>query len=484
MNLSYISKILGFLLMIFSASLVFPSSVAYYYSEEEILKVFLSSSLIIFIIGFCLFILSSEKKEELRTKDGFLITVLFWGVLTIFGSFPIYFSEFNNISYIDSLFESVSGITTTGATVLAGLDEMPRSLLFYRQLIQWLGGMGIIVLAVAVLPLLGVGGMQLYKAEIPGPLKDAKLKPRITETAKTLWLIYLTITVLCALFYRFFGMSTYDAICHAFSTVSIGGFSTHDESFGFFEQTSIRLTCMVFMVIAGINFALHYISWHKKRLLHYLYDSEVRAYLGLLFGLFIITSLTLYAYFPTESFTWSIKEGAFQVISITTTTGFLTSNYANWPLFVPILLLTASFIGACAGSTGGGIKVIRSLVLFKHGGSEITKLIHPNAVVSIKLGKRAVDSRVVESIWGFLSIYVLVFIIILLLMLSQGNDFLTSFSAVGATLNNMGPGLGEVAQNYSSLTDLSKIGLCLAMILGRLEIFTLLVILTPAFWRN
>ena len=484
MNLSYISRILGFLLMIFGVSLIFPSSVAYYYSEEEILKVFLYCSLVIFIIGFCLFILSSEKKEELRTKDGFLITVLFWGVLTIFGSFPIYFSEFNNISYIDSLFESVSGITTTGATVLWGLDEMPRSLLFYRQLIQWLGGMGIIVLAVAVLPLLGVGGMQLYKAEIPGPLKEAKLKPRITETAKTLWLIYFTITVLCALFYRLFGMSTYDAICHAFSTVSIGGFSTHDESFGYFEQTSIRLTCMVFMVIAGINFALHYISWHKKRLLHYFYDSEVRAYLVLLFSLFVITTLTLSLYFTHDNYVWAIKEGAFQVISITTTTGFLTSNYANWPLFVPILLLTASFIGACAGSTGGGIKVIRGLVLFKHGGSEITKLIHPNAVVSIKLGKKAIDSRVVESIWGFLSIYVLVFIIILLLMLSQGNDFLTSFSAVGATLNNMGPGLGEVSNNYSSLSDISKVGLCMAMILGRLEIFTLLVILTPAFWRN
>tara|TARA_Y100001970_G_C14242209_1_gene865609 strand:+ start:185 stop:1597 length:1413 start_codon:yes stop_codon:yes gene_type:complete len=470
--------------MIFGVSLIFPSSVAYYYSEEEILKVFLYCSLVIFIIGFCLFILSSEKKEELRTKDGFLITVLFWGVLTIFGSFPIYFSEFNNISYIDSLFESVSGITTTGATVLWGLDEMPRSLLFYRQLIQWLGGMGIIVLAVAVLPLLGVGGMQLYKAEIPGPLKEAKLKPRITETAKTLWLIYFTITVLCALFYRLFGMSTYDAICHAFSTVSIGGFSTHDESFGYFEQTSIRLTCMVFMVIAGINFALHYISWHKKRLLHYFYDSEVRAYLVLLFSLFVITTLTLSLYFTHDNYVWAIKEGAFQVISITTTTGFLTSNYANWPLFVPILLLTASFIGACAGSTGGGIKVIRGLVLFKHGGSEITKLIHPNAVVSIKLGKKAIDSRVVESIWGFLSIYVLVFIIILLLMLSQGNDFLTSFSAVGATLNNMGPGLGEVSNNYSSLSDISKVGLCMAMILGRLEIFTLLVILTPAFWRN
>ena len=204
------------------------------------------------------------------------ITVLFWGVLTIFGSFPIYFSEFKDISYIDSLFESVSGITTTGATVLMGLEEMPRSLLFYRQLIQWLGGMGIIVLAVAVLPLLGVGGMQLYKAEAAGPLKEAKLKPRITETAKTLWLIYLSITIVCAIFYRISNMTTYDAICHAFSTVSIGGFSTHDESFGFYQQTAIRVTCMVFMVIAGINFALHYVSWHKKRLLHYFYDSEIR----------------------------------------------------------------------------------------------------------------------------------------------------------------------------------------------------------------
>ena len=250
--------------MIFSASLIFPSSVAYYYSESDILNVFLSCSLVIFIIGLTLFVISSDKKEELRTKDGFLITVLFWGVLTIFGSFPIYFSEFKDISYIDSLFESVSGITTTGATVLMGLEEMPRSLLFYRQLIQWLGGMGIIVLAVAVLPLLGVGGMQLYKAEAAGPLKEAKLKPRITETAKTLWLIYLSITIVCAIFYRIFGMTTYDAICHAFSTVSIGGFSTHDESFGFYQQTAIRVTCMVFMVIAGINFALHYVSWHKK----------------------------------------------------------------------------------------------------------------------------------------------------------------------------------------------------------------------------
>jgi len=241
---------------------------------------------------------------------------------------------------------------------------------------------------------------------------------------------------------------------------------------------------MVFMVIAGINFALHYISWHKKRLLHYFYDSEVKTYLFLLLGLFFITTLTLYIYFPSNTPLWAIEEGAFQVISITTTTGFLTANYAIWPLFVPIMLLTASFIGACAGSTGGGIKVIRGLVLLKHGGSEITKLIHPNAVVSIKLGKKVVDNRVVESIWGFLSIYVLVFLLILFLLLSQGNDFLTSFSAVGATLNNMGPGLGSVAENYKGLSDISKLGLCFAMILGRLEIFTLLVLLTPSFWRN
>ena len=483
MNFLYTLRILGILLMFFSTAQLLPASVAYYFQEYVLIKVFFNTLLATFICGFLLYILSATRKEDLRTKDGFIITVLFWTVLSIFGSFPLIFAEELDISYIDALFESISGLTTTGATVLTGLDELPRSILFYRQLLQWLGGMGIIVLAVAVLPLLGIGGMQLYKAETPGPLKNSKLTPRITETAKALWYVYLTMTIVCASAYKFFGMTTYDAICHAFSTVSIGGFSTHDENFGFFTQASIKWTAVIFMVIAGINFGLHYIAWNKRRLLHYFYDSEVKAYFLILLSVFVVTFLTLGIYLEDPG-TNLIQESAFQVVSIVTTTGFLTANYSNWPLFVPILLLLTAFIGACAGSTGGGIKVVRTLVLAKQSAGEITKLIHPNAVISIKLGKKAVSPRVTESVWGFFSIYVIVFIILFLFLLAQGNDFITSFSAVGATLNNLGPGLGEVSNNYQSLSDYSKLGLCMAMLLGRLEIFTLLVLFTHAFWKK
>ena len=483
MNFLYTLRILGVLLMIFSTFQFFPMSVAYYYSELALVKVFFNTLIVTFLCGLVLYIMSSNRKEDLRTKDGFVITVLFWGVLAIFGSFPLYFAEDIDISYLDSLFESISGLTTTGATVISGLDELPRSILFYRHLLQWLGGMGIIVLAIAVLPLLGIGGMQLYKAETPGPLKDTKLTPRIKETAKALWYVYLSMTVVCALSYKWFGMSTYDAICHSFSTVSIGGFSTHDENFAYFTQPAIRWTAVIFMIISGINFALHYIAWNKRRILHYFYDSEVKAYFFILGTVFCITfvTLTLYNQDLSENL---FQESAFQVVSIATTTGFLTSNYSNWPLFVPILLLTTAFIGACAGSTGGGIKVIRTLILAKQSAGEITKLIHPSAVISIKVNKKPVNTRVSESIWSFFSIYVIVFIILFMFLLSQGNDFITSFSAIGATLNNLGPGLGEVSHNYYSLNDYSKFGLCIAMLLGRLEIFALLVLFTPAFWRN
>ena len=429
-----------------------------------------------------MFFLASDKNGDLRTKDGFIITIFFWTVLGFFGSIPFYLANLEGVSYIDSLFESISGLTTTGATVLVGLDEMPRSLLFYRQLLQWLGGMGIIVLAVAVLPLLGVGGMQLYKAETPGPLKDSKLTPRITETAKALWFVYVTMTVACSILYKYFGMNWFDAVSHAFSTISIGGFSTHDQNFAFFDNSALRWTAIVFMVISGVNFALHYLAWTKRRVFHYFYDSEVKLYLSLLATTALITYLTLY--YSGNIYGDMIVDSAFQAVSIGTTTGFLTSNYSNWPLFVPIMLLIAAFIGACAGSTGGGIKVIRALILIRQGSSEITKLIHPNAVVTIKFGKKSLDPRVSESVWGFFAVYVATFLFILMILLSQNNDFLTAFSAVGATLNNLGPGLGAVSENYQEISDISKAALCLAMLLGRLEIFTLLLLFTPSFWRN
>ena len=485
MRLPYTTRILGALLMFFSIAQVLPGFLAYFFNEDKLIPIFLYSGFFTFTVGFCLFLAAQSHKVDLRTKDGFIITVFFWTVLGFFGSIPFYLANIEGVGYVDSLFESISGLTTTGSTVFVGLDDMDKSLLFYRQFLQWLGGMGIIVLAVAVLPLLGVGGMQLYKAETPGPLKDAKLTPRITETAKALWYVYLTMTIACSVFYKYFGMSWFDAVCHAFSTISIGGFSTHDESFSFFKESSLRWTAVVFMLIAGINFALHYIAWTKKRLLHYLYDTEVKFYLSIILVVFSLTSIVLYrSGIYVDQNTNILEESAFQVVSIATTTGFLTSDYSSWPLFVPFLLLSAAFIGACAGSTGGGIKVIRAAILLRQGTGEITKLIHPNAVVAIKLGSKPINSRVAESVWGFFSIYVIVFIILLMFLLSQNNDFITSFSAVGATLNNLGPGLGGVAENYKDLNDLSKLGLCMAMLLGRLEIFTLLVVFTPSFWRN
>ena len=482
MKFPYTTRILGTLLMLFSFAQIFPGFLAYFFEERDFVYNFIVTGFVTFLIGCFLFFLASEKNGDLRTKDGFIITIFFWTVLGFFGSIPFYLAELEGVSYIDSLFESISGLTTTGATVLVGLDDMPKSLLFYRQLLQWLGGMGIIVLAVAVLPLLGVGGMQLYKAETPGPLKDSKLTPRITETAKALWFVYLSMTISCSILYKYFGMSWFDAVCHAFSTISIGGFSTHDDSFAFFSNSGLRWTAIIFMVISGINFALHYLAWTKKRLFHYFYDSEVKLYLSLLTSTALITYLTLY--FSENIYDEMVVDSVFQAVSIGTTTGFLTSNYSNWPLFVPIMLLIAAFIGACAGSTGGGIKVIRALILIRQGSSEITKLIHPNAVVTIKFGRKSLDPRVSESVWGFFAVYVATFLIILMFLLSQSNDFLTAFSAVGATLNNLGPGLGAVSENYMEITDGSKLALCIAMLLGRLEIFTLLLLFTPAFWRN
>ena len=482
MKFPYTTRILGTLLMLFSFAQIFPGFLAYFFEEREFVYNFIVTGFVTFLIGCFLFFLASEKNGDLRTKDGFIITIFFWTVLGFFGSIPFYLAELEGVSYIDSLFESISGLTTTGATVLVGLDDMPKSLLFYRQLLQWLGGMGIIVLAVAVLPLLGVGGMQLYKAETPGPLKDSKLTPRITETAKALWFVYLSMTISCSILYKYFGMSWFDAVCHAFSTISIGGFSKHDDSFAFFSNSGLRWTAIIFMVISGINFALHYLAWTKKRLFHYFYDSEVKLYLSLLTSTALITYLTLY--FSENIYDEMVVDSVFQAVSIGTTTGFLTSNYSNWPLFVPIMLLIAAFIGACAGSTGGGIKVIRALILIRQGSSEITKLIHPNAVVTIKFGRKSLDPRVSESVWGFFAVYVATFLIILMFLLSQSNDFLTAFSAVGATLNNLGPGLGAVSENYKEITDESKLALCIAMLLGRLEIFTLLLLFTPAFWRN
>ncbi len=482
MNLKVIFKILGILMMIFSLSMIPPMIVSTIYADGQRLP-FVEAFWLIFGIGFVVWLPFRRIRKELRVRDGFLITVLFWLVLSLSGSIPLYVSANPSLSFTDAYFESLSGLTTTGATVITGIDDLPMSILWYRQQLQWFGGMGIIVLAVAILPMLGIGGMQLYRAEAPGPVKDTKLTPRITETAKALWYIYLGLTVACALLYWLAGMSGFDAITHSFSTIAIGGFSTHDASIGFFDNRAIEMIAIVFMFLSGVNFALHFFAWRQKSVFVYFRDAEFLFYSFILIAVSLITIAVLIltgTYTPYEAFT----KGLFEVVSIATTTGYATADFAHWPLVLPFMLFLVAFIGGCAGSTGGGMKAIRVLLIYKQGMREVKRLIHPNAIIPVKVGKKPVSDRVVEAVWGFFSVYMFMFVIMLMLLLATGLDQVTAWSAVGACINNLGPGLGEVAYHYGDLNDMAKWVLCFAMLLGRLEVFTLLILFTPAFWRR
>ncbi len=483
MQFLVIQRILGLLLVIFSFSMLPPVAVGLIYNDLSITP-FIKGFLLVFIVGAIMWFPVRSRKRELRLREGFLVVVLFWTVLGVSGAAPLMFSNELQISFVDAVFESISALTTTGATVIVGLDDLPKSILFYRQQLQWQGGMGIIVLAVAILPMLGIGGIQLYRAETPGPVKDSKLTPRIKGTAKLLWIIYVAFTVACALAYYFAGMNIFDAVTHSFSTIAIGGFSTHDASMGYFSSHTIELVAVVFMLLSGINFSLHFMAWRSLSIKTYHMDSEFRLYAVLMIALTIISLAYLYFMHTYGSFTEASFHAIFQVVSIATTTGFTTTNYSYWPGFLPVLLVFASFVGGCAGSTGGGMKVIRVLLLFKQGWREILRLIHPNARIAIKLNKKPVDRKVIQAVWGFFSVYIGIFIVFMLILMAAGMDQVTAFSAIAATLNNLGPGLGEVADNYKSVGDFSKWLLCFSMLLGRLEIFTLLVVLTPAFWKK
>jgi len=483
MHVVIIQRIIGQFLMLFSITLLPPVVIDLLY-QEDAAQAFFYSYLILLSIGFLLFYPVRNKKGDLRLRDGFVIVVLFWLVLGAAGAMPFYLYQDMGISLVDALFESVSGLTTTGATVLAGLEDLPHSILFYRQQLQWLGGMGIIVLAVAVMPMLGIGGMQLYKAEAPGPVKDAKLTPRIAETAKALWYIYLGLTVACAIAYWLAGMDAFDAVAHSFSTVAIGGFSTYDASIGYFDNHTIEIVAIIFMFLGAINFALHFTVVRTKSLMPFLRDAEFKFYASLLIIISALTIYVLYSQSVYHDFSDAFREGLFQAVSIATTSGFVTADYSAWPIFIPVLLLFASFIGGCAGSTGGGMKVIRVLLLIKQGQREIMRLIHPNAQVTVKIGRQPVNNSIIDAVWGFFAAYVAVFVLMMLVLMFNGLDQITAFSAVAATINNLGPGLGEVSANYASLSEFNKLLLCFSMLLGRLEIFTLLVLLTPAFWRK
>jgi trk system potassium uptake protein TrkH len=483
MKLNAVQKILGLLLMLFSLTMLPPALVSLFY-EDGTATPFLKAFAALLGLGVLIWLPVCKRREELKLRDGFLVVVLFWSVLGLAGSLPFVLSTHPHLSLTDAVFESISGLTTTGATVIVGLDNLPPAILYYRQQLQWLGGMGIIVLAVAVLPMLGIGGMQLYRAETPGPMKDNKLTPRITETAKALWYIYLGLTIACALAYWLAGMTPFDAIGHAFSTVAIGGFSTHDASIGYFESALIEMIAVVFMLISGVNFALHFIAWNRRRLHGYWVDSEFRFYLALMGATTAAVILGLYLTGTYAGWGESFTQGLFHTVSIATTTGFTTTAFYEWPAFLGILLLFSSFVGGCAGSTGGGIKVIRFLLLIKQGLREIDRLIHPNAQLPVRVGGRSVNHRVVDAVWGFFSLYVASFTLMYLALATTGLDLTTAFSAVAASINNLGPGLGEVGAHFADLNSPAKWILCFAMLLGRLEIFTLLVLLSPTFWRS
>ncbi|MBB4861835.1 trk system potassium uptake protein TrkH [Pseudomonas nitritireducens] len=483
MRYASIARILGVLLMLFSTTHLPPLLIDLYYVEST-WRSFALSFLVTLLTGLAIWWPFHQHKDDLRIRDGYLVTALFWIVLGSFGALPFALSQAPHMGVVDALFESFSGLSTTGATVLTGLDTLPHAILYYRQQLQWLGGMGIVVLAVAVMPMLGIGGMQLYRAEMPGPLKDQKLSPRIADTAKTLWFIYCGLTLACALAYWAAGMSLFDAIGHSFSTIAIGGFSTHDASIDYFDSPLIELICMTFLVISGINFSLHFLAWRQRRLSHYLKDPECRAYLSILLALFLITVTTLVLKHHYDSPWQSIRYAAFMVISVATTTGFGLADFSTWPTLLPYLLLYSTFIGACAGSTGGGMKVMRMLLVYRQGMREFLRLLHPNGVFLVKLGRRTVPDRVVESVWAFFSIYLLTFVSLMLVLLALGVDQLTAFSTLASCLNNLGPALGEAAVHYGNLPASAKLVLSLAMVLGRLEVFSLLILLTPAFWRT
>ena len=467
------------MLMMFAGTLMIPIVTSLSFSDGN-LQTFIVSLLVFFIIGALLYFPNSKiKSSDIKSKEGFLIVVLFWLILSLFGSLPFILDKDLSLSFVDALFESISGWTTTGATIIDDLENLSPSILIYRQMLQWLGGMGIVILALAILPMLGVGGMQLYKAESTGPIKDNKISPRIAETAKSLWRVYIGLTAVCALLYFFAGMSIFESVAHSFSTIAIGGFSTYNDSIGHFDSPIIEFVCIIFMLLAALNFILHFLAMKSGSIATYFKDTEVRSFT---FIIIIFLSL-IYVFHLVNNSDIPLRHIIFQLISFITTSGFTSTSYESWPSFIVFTLLLVSFFGACAGSTGGGIKIIRIVLVLKLLKKGLLRTLHPTAQVPVKINDQAISDEVASNIYDFIVFYILSYMILSFLLLIFGNDIATSFSSVASCLNNLGPAVGDAANSYSSLSTSSKYVLSFTMILGRLEIYTLLIILTPYFWK-
>ena len=485
MQFKITAKIFGVLLIFFSFSMLTPLIVSYLYHEHNQAP-FIIAFLIAFGSGLLLWLPNHNYQEELKTRSGFLIVLLTWTILCLFGSIPFLLSYQPHLPFTRAFFETISGLTTVGATTITNLDSLPKSILYYRQQLQFLGGMGVIVLAIAVMPLIGLGGMQLFKAEMSGPSKESKITPRITETAKALWIIYLGLNIACAFLYWLFGMTPFDAICYAFSTVATGGAAPHDAGIAYYPHAAIYIICMIFMLFGGTNFTLHYLAFYQGNFKAYWRNPESRTYFFLILGVGLITTTILYLQqHPFIEFNQILLHAFFQVISFFSTTGYVSDpNFSAWPSILPLLLVFSAMIGGCSGSTSGGIKVIRVLIVLKQIGREIKQLIHPQGVFTLKLGTEIITPKIANTVWAFLSAYSMVFACLWLALIATGTPIETAFFALASCLSNVGTGLGAVAYNFSSFHGDSLWILAGAMLIGRLDIFTILILLSPVFWRR
>lgn len=477
---SALLKVFGLLSGIFGVAMLPPAAVSWIYADGHQM-LYAAIAAIALLLGGAGMFLGPSADRALRTRDGFLVVALAWVSMSVLGAIP--FVLIGNLDPVSAFFESASGFTTTGATTIVGLERLPLSLLFFRQEIQWLGGIGLVVAAIALLPLLGMGGMQLMKAETTGPAKSDKLRPRVKHTAQALWRLYLFLTLACALAYWFAGMPAFDAVANSFSTVSTGGFALYDASFAHYDSAAIEIVSVVFMMLGAMNFAVHFHALREMSLRPYAANTEVRAFVA------IVAALTVWAWFvlwitgETESLL-AFRLALFQVVSVITSTGYTTDDFSVWPSVLPVLLILTCFIGGCAGSTAGGMKVIRFLVMSRQAMIEVSRLIHPRLERPLKVGGNVVSNTVVRAVWSFFTIYIFVFVVLMLALIWLGLDQVTAFAAVATCINNLGPGLGEVTMNFASVSDPVKLISAFTCILGRLEVLTIFVLFTPEYWRG
>ncbi len=476
---------LGLMLAVFSAAYIMPVVTALIYADETMMLDFLLAMVWTFASGVLMWMLTRRYKGELSIRHGYLLVVAMWTAMPAFGTIPLLLM-IPGLSFTDAYFETMSGMTTTGATVLVGLDNLPPAINIWRHELNWLGGMGIIVLAVAILPLLGIGGRQLFKAETPGPMKESALTPRIADTARNLWVVYVGITLACIAALKWAGMNWLDAICHSFAAMSLGGFSTHDSSVGYFNSPMIEFILIVFMLIAAVNFATHFLAWRGRTLAVYRFDAEAVATVLLVLGSCVGIGAFLWWQDVYPDFLTALRHASFNLVSMATDCGFASVDFNQWPIFAPLWMLFLSCIAASSGSTGGGIKMIRTLVLFKQAGREFLKLLHPSAVNPMKIGGHVIANNIVFAVLGFIFLYFMSIMTLTFALLISGLDFISAFSAVIACINNAGPGLNQVgpAANYQGLTDFQTWVCAFGMLIGRLEIFTVLILFTPRFWQR